>query len=50
MYCALRIWFLDGVVIGCIVVPFHMYPCFRSIYVYQLDVLCVVDTLVEVEW
>jgi hypothetical protein len=27
MYCALCVGFLDYGVIGCMVVPFHMYPC-----------------------
>jgi hypothetical protein len=40
MYCALRIGFLDEVMIDYMVVPFHTYPFFRSIYVYRLDVLC----------
>jgi hypothetical protein len=26
MYCALRIGFLYDIVIGCMLVPFHMYP------------------------
>jgi hypothetical protein len=45
MYCALLIGFLDEDVIGCMVVPFLMYPYFRSIYVYRLDVLCLIDRL-----
>jgi hypothetical protein len=31
LYCALHIGFLNEVVIGCMVVPFHMYHWFRSI-------------------
>jgi hypothetical protein len=31
-------------VIGCILVPFHIYHCFKSIYLYRLDVLCLVDS------
>jgi hypothetical protein len=45
MYCALRVGFLDDDMIGCMVEPFHMYPCFRCIYVYWLDMLCLVDRL-----
>jgi hypothetical protein len=43
--CALRVGFLVDDVIDCMVVPFYMYPYFRSIYVYRLDVLCLVDRL-----
>jgi hypothetical protein len=35
---------LFGDVIGCIVVPFHMYPCCRCITFIRLDVLCLVDS------
>jgi hypothetical protein len=36
LYCALCIGFLNEVVISCLVVLFHMYPWFRSIYLYMI--------------